>query len=193
MPMKLINRLIIATILCSVNLIAYGEVMEGEGFAIGGLKGRYYENGGCIYFIGDFTEKEIIMHQQKYEKRMTKRARQVDGEIQRKHEIEIEKIRAQALRDYLIAQDMPLREIADAMRNLKIRQNVNIGDITSSSSSSIGDITNTSSSISEGSNATGTGGTLTNTNTNSARSWGCPCIKCLEAPLLETIPKELEY
>ena len=47
---KLINRLIIITILCSTNLIAYGEITY--------LKGESYDKDGCIYLIGNLTKEE---------------------------------------------------------------------------------------------------------------------------------------
>ena len=111
-----------------------------------------YEKDGCIYIIGNLTNKEKQTDLENYRQRMIKRETQINAGIQSRHEIKIETIKAQAMRDYLIAQTTPLREVADALRHLKIRQNVVIGDTT-----------NISSSTSEGGSATatGTGGTST--------------------------------
>lgn len=135
---KLISRLIITIVLISINLIAYAEVMN--------LKGKYYEKDSCIYLIEYPTEEEKLAEQEYYKQRMIKREAQVNVEIERNHEIKLAEIKAQAMRDYLIAQSLPLKEVAEVIRNIKpTRTWVNIGDISSNSSSSAtgGQVTNT--------------------------------------------------
>ena len=75
---------------------------------------------------------------------MVKRIKQVEDEKRRNHSIKLAEIKARAMRDYLIAQNIPLREVAEAVRNLKIRQSVNIGRVNSSSYLKIGAVSNTS-------------------------------------------------
>jgi len=177
-------------VLILIALLFCGSVY-GEEINLLGLKGKYYENDGCIYFIGDFTEEELLIEQQKFEKRMEKLSKQFEIERQRKHELKIETIKAQAMKDYLIAQNTPLREIADAIKRIKIEQTITIGDITAQSYSSVGNVT------SEGSNATatGTGGsgtsTTTNTNTNRQGRWPIYYIKPIPKPITPIEPVTL--
>lgn len=143
---KLINRLIITTIFCSINLIAYGGMAD--------LKGEYYEKDGCIYLFGNLTEEEKQADLENYKQRIAERTEQIDAEIQRNHDIKLAKIKAQAMRDYLIAQGIPLREVADAFRKLKIGQNVVIGNITSASEGGDVSTTNSNTNTSKNTNET---------------------------------------
>jgi len=130
------------------------------------LKGEYYEKDGCIYLQGNLTEKERLSEQEHYKQRMIERTRQVETEIQREHEIKIEIIKAQAMREYLIAQGMPLREVTDAIKRIRFNQSVNMGTIASQSSSSVGNITSTAYTGTITNSATGGSGTATTTNNN---------------------------
>ena len=112
-----------------------------------------YEKEGCVYIVGHWTIKEKANQNRIYAERETIRNKQVGIEAQQRHEIKIEIIKAQAMRDYLIAQTTPLREIANAIRGIKIRQNVNIGDVKNFSS--VGNVTSSSNSE---------GGAVSNTN-----------------------------
>jgi len=135
---KLIRVLIIINILLSINSVVYAEVMS--------LRGEYYEKNGCIYLVGNLTEKELTADLEYYKERMSKRAIQVNAKLKRNQELKIETIKAQAMKDYLIAQSMPLREIADVLKETRVKQSVFIGDVKSYSTS-------------KGGNATATGGT----------------------------------
>lgn len=132
----LIKILMMMSILFSANLVAYGEVID--------LKGKYYEKDDCIYVVGNWTKEEKARQNMAYKERVATRTRQLEIESQQRHEIEIEEIKAQAMTDYLIAQGMPLREVAEATKNLKIRQSVNMGNFNSSSHLKIGDVSSTS-------------------------------------------------
>lgn len=94
-----------------------------------------YEKDGCVYIVGHLTKEEKAEQGRVYKERMTERGKQINAEIQREHEIEIEQIKAQAMRDYLIAQSMPLREVAEAIEKMRIQHNVFVGDISASSTS----------------------------------------------------------
>jgi len=109
MVTKLINQLIITSVLCSINLIAYGEIMD--------LKGEYYEKNGCIYLIGHPTKEEKAEDLKLYKERKIKREAQVNAEIQRNHEIKIEKIRAIAISKYAKYQEFLYQERTRAIVN----------------------------------------------------------------------------
>lgn len=123
------------------------------------FKGNYYEKDGCIYLEGNLTETEKKQDLALYKERMKERATQVQTELQRQHEIELTKINAKALENYLIAQSLDYSKIAEAIASQgDIVNSTWIGDISSSSNNKIGNI----SAINKNNNTTRS--TATNTN-----------------------------
>lgn len=113
-------------------------------------KGEYYEKNGCVYLTGNLTKEEKIKDLEYYKQRMTKREKQINSGLDRKHDIEIERIRAKALENYLIAQSLDYSKVVEGIKQQRHNTSVNIGDITSqsnsSSNASVGDIANTNTS-----------------------------------------------
>ena len=75
-----------------------------------------YEKDGVIYIKGNPTEEEKQMQSQYYRIRTLIRRQQIDEEIERAHELEIERIRAKAIKDY---QDVYANQLMDLIRSLK--------------------------------------------------------------------------
>lgn len=131
------------------------------------FKGSYYEKDGCIYLVGEWTESELIRHELNWQKRKEKIDNQVALEIKNMHEQRLAEIDAQAMRDYLIANSLPLREVSAAVRNSNGHNlSVTIGNVSANSHSTSD---SQMSYYSEGNKYTNTvngyGGNSTNTNT----------------------------
>jgi hypothetical protein len=76
-----------------------GEMVNIEGDLI-------IQKDGVIYGLGKVEAREREELEAKYRARMAKRAEQVQDEIDRDHELKIERIKAQAMLDYLLAEAM---------------------------------------------------------------------------------------
>ena len=122
-----------------------------------------YEKDDVLYIVGHSTQEQIATYGEYYEKRIVKREARVNAEIERIQALKEKQIVANAMRDYLIANSLPLREIADAIKGQRV---------SSYSMSSVGDINNNVT-TNGGTNTTTIGDTTvssTNTNRNVDRS-----------------------
>lgn len=133
------------------------------------LKGKYFEQGGCVYLIGKSpTQEETASEIENYKARLDERYEQIKFSQKLEHDITLAEINARAMRDYLIANGLPLREVAEAIKSrLPNNQSVWIGDISSSSDSSVGNTTSTAY-TGEISNTSNGGQATTGTIANSA-------------------------
>ena len=62
-----------------------------------------FEKGGTIFAYGNLTPKQIQAKQTRYTSRMAKIKQQINVGLARNHNIQIETIKAQAMKDYLVA------------------------------------------------------------------------------------------
>ncbi|MFX0084255.1 MAG: hypothetical protein ACFFAU_01175 [Candidatus Hodarchaeota archaeon] len=108
-----ILRIVLTTLVIVLFLAVFGRRSEGAEL---NLKGDYYEENGCIYLTGNISEEEKVLDMDRYRDRMEaqgkiydrERKRNLylrDVEAQRKHDVEIETIRMEAMKAYLEAEN----------------------------------------------------------------------------------------
>jgi len=136
-------------------IIEFGDIIE--------------EREGIIYIIGNPSPQERQNNLINYKQRMDKREQIVNAEIERAHEIQIEKIKAQTMLDYLLAESLAYGNKTKPQNNkFYIRGSKATASTTGGN---IGNITTTSTggdSTANGGSATASStGTTNNNNTNS--------------------------
>ena len=158
---KNLLRIILTTLVIVLFLLIFGKRSEGQELD---LEGTYYEARGCIYLNGSLTEKERTTNLEAYKERMNERGEQIEASLNRQHDITIEKIRAKAMENYLIAQSLYYDEVIEAIYGQEYNASVYIENVNENNVDNA--ITNTNESTTDNINTNENTNTNANTNRN---------------------------